>query len=63
MGVELNMKWQPIATAPPNCGLVLVYANVVFMATLRDGVWRKWSSDLILEPTHWMPLPKDPDEE
>lgn len=54
------MNWQPIETAPKDGTIVLVYANVVFMATRLNGVWRKWSSDLILTPTYWMPLPEPP---
>ena len=59
------MEWQIIETAPKDGTRVLVYVpkHGVFSSEFKFGCWQLpiWGSPA-LEPSHWMPLPPDPQE-
>lgn len=65
------MQWQPMETAPKDGTIVLGYDrkakkwNVKFMTyhtTMTGGYWRNEVVTGVFNPTHWMPLPKPPEE-
>jgi hypothetical protein len=62
-----NAGWQPIETAPKDGTDMLVYQNGCFdVASVwwiddnGDAVW--FNGDVVVYPTHWMPLPDPPDD-
>ena len=71
-------EWQPIETAPKDGTRILVYNGSIYVAaweeatmTLKekkDWVYSCYSLngwnyyEIVYEPTHWMPLPKPPDD-
>lgn len=68
------MDWQPIATAPPGEDILGFFPDadtpvmIVHSFDPDDGAGREWYEQnadlcpdaLIVEPTHWMPLPAPP---
>ena len=63
---NMNDKWQPIETAPKNCGWVLVYSPRSKPHALCVSVSTPYSHKdewigCNIKPTHWMPLPKPPE--
>ena len=64
-------EWQPIETAPKDGGGFIGYQKIsdeqyVISACAFYGefVWINWGEGLntSANPTHWMPLPKPPEE-
>jgi hypothetical protein len=55
-------EWQPIATAPRNGSEILAWDELGFCAVVYwDDARVEWTNgDIVLQPTHWMPLPKGP---
>lgn len=58
---ELMPAWQPIGSAPKDGVLILVRENRCSgIAVQYCGGWKYESGSICyLEPTHWMPLPKE----
>jgi hypothetical protein len=57
------MDWQPIETAPRDGTEILVWGGGHDVASVwwQDGDEDVWfNGDVIVHPTHWMPLPKPP---
>ena len=56
------MQWQPIDTAPRDGTEVLIFGNCGIMVMLFDNGWREKANYMSLKtpPTHWMPLPSEP---
>jgi hypothetical protein len=67
------MDWQPIETAPKGRSVLLACAGThipIYVGRERLGMlgepqqdeyrWRCDSSGRFANPTHWMPLPKEP---
>lgn len=58
-------RWQPIETAPRDGPILAVEtsehgADVPAVVEWRDG-WRSYDDrSVVLQPTHWMPLPEPP---
>ena len=63
------MTWQPIETAPTDCGELLLWvpdAEAVRIGTYSPGFQGGWHlgwTPIRIHPTHWMPLPEPPEEE
>ncbi|MFF9549350.1 MULTISPECIES: DUF551 domain-containing protein [Bacteria] len=58
-----RMQWQPIATAPKDGGLILLWSGIVMRAGWwfeDDEAWRVGGDTILRAPTHWMPLPSPP---
>jgi len=56
------MEWQPIETAPRDGTIILLSTP---KGRVADGMWHKrygvWAwTYVMVEPTHWMPLPEPP---
>ncbi len=60
----LTPQWQPISGAPMDRTRLLGWRNeefpFVMMHDGRDWVVDLGDTELIMEPTHWMPLPFAP---
>jgi len=62
------MTWQPIETAPKDCGELLLWvpdAEDMLIGTYLGGPEAGWHLGWTLiriHPTHWMPLPEPPEE-
>jgi len=63
------MEWQTIDTAPKDGTIVDVWAWMRYTnARYLNGVWEfdspdsGYTEDIPNNPTHWMPLPKAPNE-
>lgn len=61
------MSWQPIETAPKDGTFVLLYSPILFgeqmvVAYYELGRWNDLMGR-VPQPTHWMPLPKAPEED
>lgn len=61
--------WQPIETAPRDGKVDLWWCNRRYIECYRDPLDRGWRTTspngqlvLITNPTHWMPVPADPDK-
>ena len=65
--LEAKTTWQPIATAPKNGELVLIWDNCrnsCVIAYHCDCGWLEGFHEYrIFHPTHWIPLPSTPKEE
>ena len=64
--LEKLTQWQPIATAPKDGKLVLLFGRHYIKTGYYDdtpqiGNYPNWRWGLTIEPTHWMPLPPAPD--
>lgn len=63
--IVLNSLWQPIKTAPKEES-VLVYiphsmgGYITGGFLLSSGIWINNTDNQFINPTHWMPLPKEP---
>lgn len=65
------MEWQPIETAPEDefvlvwCPDFYCYEYGIAVLGGEEGHWLTYEGDYELEsaPTHWMPLPKPPEED
>jgi len=61
-------EWQPIETAPKDMTRVLGYVEeyivVMWWFTYSNGrsCWETVDGESEVDPTHWMPLPKPPQE-
>ncbi len=68
------MNWQPIETALKDGGWFLAYGDgegiekcqfiaehVTDWLEVGDSAWIEVYSDVVVNPTHWMPLPADPE--
>jgi hypothetical protein len=57
-------EWQPIETAPKNENPVLTYdryMGIKIAQYVLDNWWILSGEDsMVIEPTHWMPLPSPP---
>lgn len=66
-------EWQPIETAPKDMRCILVFVpgarigslqeepDMMHIAFLKRGTYHLQEDDhLIVEPTHWRPLPEPP---
>ncbi len=65
-------EWQPIATAPKDGTVILIYGDEAMTTAYwrhiqmgRDGYWALWcagsyAEDDEVNATHWMPLPEPP---
>ena len=68
-GLELlayaRNQWQPIATAPKNGKLVLLWdpRQGIRVGRLRGTNWTTVPGLWTIHPTHWMPLPEPPAED
>jgi hypothetical protein len=67
MTKQVTSGWQSIETASPEVGTdMLVYGNGFFnvasVGWIDDygPVW--FNGDVVVYPTHWMPLPDPPDD-
>ena len=65
MDKEIDMKWQPIKTAPYNDEVLLcIEGKWVTTGSKTRGIGWLWNmideEDDDSEPTHWMPLPAPP---
>lgn len=57
------MEWQPIETAPKDGTVIIVYAPDFFQtAAWTDEKWTNAANSWLEDVTHWMPLPKPPQE-
>lgn len=60
------MEWRPIETAPIAKNVLVAVGKKVTYAALYEGKKQGWwgydGSPLKTQPTHWMPLPKPPEE-
>ena len=61
----LLSRWQPIATAPKNGKLVLLWdpRQGIRVGRLRGTNWTTVPGLWTIHPTHWMPLPEPPAED
>jgi len=60
------MNWQPIDTAPKEDSEILVWDNgFVWMAYWEpeDGTWNVLGYNMVIDPSHWMPVPEGPEPE
>ena len=68
-----NNEWQPIETAPKDGTWILVYKpfNLYgfddsewyvdkYIVRWADECWNISMDDIVVYPTHWMPLPNPP---
>ncbi len=58
-------EWQPIETVPKNGIDVLTYNQrggiCIAYQSGAEAVWcSSYSDEVIINPTHWMPLPEPP---
>lgn len=55
--------WRPIKTAPKNDYVLAADGATVGEAVWRDDMKRwQWMNGLPADPTHWMPLPRPPQD-
>ena len=57
-----SRQWLPIKTAPKDGTTVLVPVHETAFYDIDYERWMKPYTDLIILPTHWMPLPEPPKE-
>ncbi len=61
-------EWQPIHTAPKDGGCTYLILRCTSpgahtcVGTFYNGRWKVIHADIDPRPTHWMPLPKPPQE-
>jgi hypothetical protein len=71
--IWVNQKWQPIETAPSDKEVLVLFEKKQYVAykTMHYRRGQEWlipcmceyaEDRQIFEPTHWMPLPAEPDE-
>jgi len=55
-------SWQPIDTAPKDGNEFLLWDQLGFcIVAYWDALRSEWTNgDVVLKPTHWMPLPEGP---
>ena len=59
------MKWRPINTAPTDGTEILGYLSGGSYRVIKfEGYWASWINfDYdVVDPSHWMPLPKPPND-
>ena len=58
----MSLQWQPIETAPKDRYLLVYGTGIIGIAcwSKRDQRWHAVGVDVVMTPTHWMPLPTPP---